>query len=82
MLSLQQRKSIKECANAVVCRYCFQSGHRQSECDGWKEKREKEKYGNYWHDIKEGRHKENNAPNNEDETLAVINTASNGTTSR
>ena len=74
--------SIKDCTNEVVCRYCFQSGHRQSECDDWKEKKKNEKYGNYWHDIKEGRHEENNAPNNEDKTPDVKNRASNGTTSR
>ena len=43
---------IDQCPNDVVCRHCGQPGHREVRCEA---KLELDKYGEYKHDINEGR---------------------------
>ena len=43
---------IKDCSNEIVCRHCCQTGHREAQCVG---KEELTKFGDYRHEIAEGR---------------------------
>ena len=44
--------NINECSNNIVCKFCSQSGHKEKQCDN---KREIEVFGDYRHEINEGR---------------------------
>ena len=57
------RHMVQDCTNDIVCRYCSQTGHSQSKCDEYKEFGEKKKYGEYYHDIREGREDNEASPN-------------------
>ena len=59
----------QNCPNEVSCHYCGQSGHTRHECDDWKEKRERDKYGVYWPEIKDGRKEDDVFTGSEPEKL-------------
>ena len=49
---LSTSHNINECSNEIVCKFCSQSGHKEKQCDN---KREIEVFGDYRHEINEGR---------------------------
>ena len=45
----------KDCKNEVVCHYCSEKGHKKSECEEYIRSKDRELYGQYADEIREGR---------------------------
>ena len=46
---------IGDCKNEVTCNLCFQFGHKKKNCPDKELLTERERYGDYIHEIREGR---------------------------
>ena len=45
----------KDCLNEVVCHFCLEKGHKKSECEEYIHSKDRELYGRYTDEIREGR---------------------------
>ena len=46
---------IKDCTNDIMCKFCGQKGHKGSKCESRIELNERDRFGDYFHEINEAR---------------------------